>query len=285
MNSRSSPIVLSGQDKRVDVSGFTLTQTYRSAGLVLPPHFHEYANIALAVDGSFMETVGPKPYEVDPYSVIFRPAGEKHCNRYGKTAARCLIIEVRPQRLAEARQVTDILERASYVQPGLFSHLVLAMCGEFRMLDSVSSLAIESLILEILVQATRASSRNERNPPKWLRQAREIVHEQFAQSLNLSAIAELVGIHAAHLAKMFRKHYGYTVGDYIRRLRLDYASQLLARSEKSLSAIALAAGFYDQSHFAHLFKLRFGVTPGVFRAGLRTRRAPMLPTYKDSPSD
>lgn len=281
MNSRSSPIVLSGQDKRVEVSGFTLTQTYRSADLVLPPHFHEYANIALAVEGPFIETVGSKPYEVNPYSVIFRPAGEKHCNRYGKTAARCLIIEVRPQRLAEARQVTDVLERASYVQPGLFSHLVLAMSREFRMLDSVASLAIESLILEILVQATRGSSRNERNPPKWLQQAREIVHEQFAQSLSLSAIAELVGIHAAHLAKMFRKHYGCTVGDYIRRLRLDYASRLLARSEKSLSAIALAAGFYDQSHFAHLFKFRFGVTPSVFRAGLRTRRAPTLATYKD----
>ena len=285
MNCRSSPIVLSDQDRQVDVSGFALTETYRPPGLILPPHCHEHANIALAVDGSFIETVGPKPYEVYPYSVIFRPAGEKHSNRYGKTAAHCLIIEVRPQRLAELRQVTDVLERASYVQPGLFAHSVLAMSRELRIWDSAASLAIESLILEILVQATRGSQRNDRKPPKWLRQAREIVHEQFKQSLSLSTIAELVGIHAAHLAKMFRQHYGYTIGDYIRRRRLDYASQLLVRSECSLSAIALAAGFYDQSHFARLFKLRFGIAPGVFRAGLRTRYVPILEKQKELPSN
>jgi AraC family transcriptional regulator len=285
MISGSSPIVLTTQDKRVEVSGFTLTETYRASGLILPPHFHEHANVALAVDGPFIETVGTKPYEVNPYSVIFRPAGEKHSNRYGKTAAHCLIIEVRPQRLAELHQVTDILERASYVQPGLFAPLVLAMSRELRMSDSAASLAIESLILEILVQATRLGSTNKRNSPKWLRHAREIVHEQFAESLSLSTIADTVGIHAAHLAKMFRQHYGYTIGDYIRRRRLDYASQLLVRSENSLSAIALAAGFYDQSHFAHLFKLRFGVTPGVFRAGLRTRRAPVLEKRKELPSN
>jgi AraC family transcriptional regulator len=285
MNSSPSPIVLSGQDKRLEVSGFSITETYRPPGLVLPPHFHGNANIAFALDGSFIETVGTKPYEVHPYSVIFRPAGEKHANRYGKTAAKCLIIEVRPQRLSDVRQVTEVLDRASYVEPGLFSHLVLRMSREVRMLDAVAPLAIESLILEMLVEATRLGSSFEANRPQWLRQAKEVLHEQFAESLTLTGVAAQVGVHAAHLAKMFRKHYGCTLGDYVRRLRLDYASRLLARSENTLSAIALAAGFYDQAHFAHLFKFRFGITPGAFRAGLRTRRPPISKKHKDLPSD
>jgi quercetin dioxygenase-like cupin family protein len=110
MDFRPSPIILSGQDKRVEVSEFVLTQTYRPPGLVLPPHFHEHANIAFTIEG-FTETVGRKPYDVNPSSVIFRPAGEKHSNRFGKTAARCLIIEVGPQRLVEIRQATRILDR------------------------------------------------------------------------------------------------------------------------------------------------------------------------------
>jgi AraC family transcriptional regulator len=137
----------------------------------------------------------------------------------------------------------------------------------------------------MLVQVTRLTSGNEHNPPLWLRQVREALHEQFAEPLSLANIAGLAGVHAAHLAKMFRKHYGCTLGEYIRRLRLEYAAQLLARSEKTLSAIALAAGFYDQSHFANLFKHRFGITPGVFRASLRTRRASVSAKLKDSPSD
>ena len=285
LTSRPSPLVLGNADRRVELSGFVLTVTFRPAGLVLPPHFHEYANIALAVEGSFIETVGRKPYEVNPCSVIFRPAGEKHSNRYGKTAAHCLIIEVRPQRLSELRQVTEILDRASYVEGGMISSLALRILREFRTLDAVGPLSIEALTLEMLVQATRLDVVQDRNPPRWLQQAREVIHEQFLESLSLSSVAELVGVHAAHLAKMFRKHYGCTLGDYVRRLRLDYASQLLARSERTLTTIALAAGFYDQSHFTHLFKLRFGITPGDFRADLRRKHVSIAVKKQGAPPD
>jgi AraC family transcriptional regulator len=275
MDFRPSPIVLSGQDKRVEVSGFVLTQTYRPPGLVLPPHFHEHANIAFTIEGFFTETVGRKPYDVNPSSVIFRPAGEKHSNRYGKTAARCLIIEVGPQRLAEIRQATRILDRASYIEGGLISSLAFRILRQFRTLDAVGPLAIEALTLEMLVQATRLDDMRDRNPPRWLQQAREIIHEQFLESPSLSSIAELVGVHAAHLAKMFRRQYGCTVGGYVRMLRLDCSAKLLAQSDKTLGTIALAAGFYDQSHFTHLFKLRFGMTPGEFRADLRRKPVPI----------
>jgi AraC family transcriptional regulator len=284
MNS-ASPIVLSDRDKRLEVAGFVLTETFRPSGLVLPAHFHEHANIALTVEGSFTETVGTEPYEVNPSSVIFRPAGEKHSNRYGATAARCLIIEVRPERLAAIRQVTRILDRAAYVEAGVISHLALRIFRESRMRDAVVPLAIEALTLEMLVEATRIDCARDRNPPRWLRQAREVLHEQFAQSIDLSSIADLVGVHAAHLAKTFRRHYGCTVGDYVRRLRLDYAARLLTHSDKALSAIAVVAGFYDQSHFTHLFRLRFGVTPGGFRAALGKRRAPTTPNEQDPQPD
>jgi AraC family transcriptional regulator len=285
MKCAPSPIVLSDQDRRIEVSGFLLTETFRPAGLVLPVHFHEHANIALTVDGSFVETVGAEPYQVHPASVIFRPAGEKHSNHYGKTAARCLIVEVLPDRLRAIRQVTRILDRASHIEGGFISNLAFRILRESRMPDSVAAFSIEALTLEMLVQATRLDCSRDRKPPPWLRQAREMLHERFMDSLSLSDAAALVDVHAAHLAKMFRRHYGCTVGDYVRRLRLDHAARLLVQSAQSLSAIALAAGFYDQSHFAHLFKLRFGVTPGVFRAGLRTRRVPIPAKYKDLRSD
>lgn len=269
MTSAPSPLVLSGHDRRVEVSGFVLTETFRPAGLVLPPHFHEHANIALTVEGSFVETVGAEAYEVHPASVIFRPAGEKHSNRYGNTAARCLIIEVQPDRLKSIRQVTPMLDRASHVEGGFVSNLAFRIFQESRLPDAVAPFSIESLALELLVEATRVQCSRDRTPPHWLLQAREFVNERFMDTASLSTIAESVGVHPAHLAKLFRLRYGCTIGDYIRRLRLDYAAQLLAQSEKTLSTIALAAGFYDQSHFANLFKLKFGVTPGVFRRTLR----------------
>ncbi|HET9787346.1 MAG TPA: helix-turn-helix transcriptional regulator, partial [Pyrinomonadaceae bacterium] len=79
-------------------------------------------------------------------------------------------------------------------------------------------------------------------------------------------IAHLVGVHPTHLARSFKKHYRTTVGEYLRRLRLDWATRRLSETEDSITEIALAAGFYDQSHFSHLFKQHTGLTPAEFRA-------------------
>lgn len=271
MSAAPSPLVLSDQDRCIEVSGFVLTRTFRPAGLILPPHFHEHANIGLTVEGSFIETVGMERYQAHPASVIFRPAGEQHSNHYGKAPARCLIIEIQPARLASIRRVTPILDRASHVEGGFVSHLAFRILRESRLPDAVARFSIESLVLEMLVEATRVQNSGDRTPPKWLCEARELLHDRFMESLSLNDAAMAVGVHASHLAKMFRRYYGCTVGDYIRRLRLDRAAGLLVRSDERLSAIALAAGFYDQSHFTHLFSRRFGVCPGEFRASFGRR--------------
>jgi AraC family transcriptional regulator len=96
--------------------------------------------------------------------------------------------------------------------------------------------------------------------------ARELCHEQFAQSISLAGVAHSVGVHPAHLARMFRRHYQCTVGEYIRRLRLDHAARELTRSDRPVVDIASASGFYDQSHFTHAFKLHTGLTPTGYRS-------------------
>jgi len=82
-------------------------------------------------------------------------------------------------------------------------------------------------------------------------------------------VAISAGVHPSYLARTFRKFYGCTVGDYVRRLRVDYAVRELKESDKSLAEIATAAGFYDQSHFTHEFKSHLRMTPAEFRAAFR----------------
>jgi AraC family transcriptional regulator len=61
------------------------------------------------------------------------------------------------------------------------------------------------------------------------------------------------------------------MGSYVRRLRLEWAAKELGRTDSSLAAIALAAGFADQSHFTRAFKYQVGITPSVYRASRRSR--------------
>src|SRR5262249_52105387 len=144
--------------------------------------------------------------------------------------------------------------------------LALRLYHEFRSTDAASRLAIEGLILEIVAEACRLENSGTAGPPAWLRQGREILHEHFADALSLCDKAKMVDIHPVHMATAFKAHLHCTIGEYLRRLRVDYACRELAQSSKSLAEIASAAGFSDQSHLSRVLRQRLGMTPTEYRA-------------------
>jgi AraC family transcriptional regulator len=91
------------------------------------------------------------------------------------------------------------------------------------------------------------------------------VHDRFNDPLSLEAIAAAVGVHPSHLARVFRQQHQCTVGEYVRRLRLEFACHHLTTSDTPLAEIALAAGFADQSHFTKTFRRHIGTPPAQFR--------------------
>jgi AraC family transcriptional regulator len=268
------PAALREPIRTVELEGYILTETVRPSCLKLPRHFHSHTNIAFALKGSFRETIGKTPQVCGPLDLIIRPAGEPHSNEYGHEDVRCLIIEVKPQRLAMIQQVSEVLDRVVHIRGGLMPALAMRIYKEFQIMDSASALSIEALTLEMLARTVRLGLVGQfSSAPRWLHQVRELLHEQFSQQLSLSGVAEFVGVHPAHLAKMFRKHCQCTVGEYIRRLRLEYAVRELTDSVTPLAEIALAAGFYDQSHFTREFKLHNGMTPAEFRLVIRASKS------------
>lgn len=143
---------------------------------------------------------------------------------------------------------------------------------EFHRSDSASSLAIEGLTLELLAEISRKQPRpQELRLPKWLGLTKDLLQAHFAEPLRLESIAEAVGVHPVHLAREFRKHFGCTVGDYVRHLRLIYASTQLSESNKTLATIATDAGFADQSHFCRSFKRITHMTPSEYRRAHTSR--------------
>ena len=67
------------------------------------------------------------------------------------------------------------------------------------------------------------------------------------------------------MRKLFREQLGMTFSDYINRLRVERAQELLKDPRRSLAEIAVQVGFYDQSHFGKVFRQVSGYTPALFR--------------------
>ena len=102
-------------------------------------------------------------------------------------------------------------------------------------------------------------------PPGAMRRVREYVETHISESIDLAALAAIAGLSLYHFARAFKQSAGVTPHHYLVQRRVERAQEMLARTELSLSEIALAAGFSDQSHFARHFRQMLGRTPGQFR--------------------
>jgi AraC family transcriptional regulator len=196
------------------------------------------------------------------------PVGATHGARFGCDGARILI--VRPRSASDP--IAGCFDRIAELRGRELTWLAWRLAGELRAEDTAAPLAAEGLALELLAATTR-ETRTERAHarPAWLRAAEELLRARLADRIGLSELAETVGVHPAYLARAFRAHYGLSVGEYGRRLRLAWAAAELARGDKPLVEIAADAGFADQSHFTRVFRRQVGTTPARYRERARFR--------------
>ena len=269
MTQLSSPITLGSCLRTVRVPDFVLTDTIHQPNNSLSRHHHELVNFVFVLDGSFAEVLSGREIFCTPRSVLLKPAGEAHANRYGTRGARCFLIEIQPDKVASLGSCTKNLQEVRHLRGGVFSTLLARAYKEFRLMDEASTLAIEGLMLELMAEVCRQSRHSpETTSTLWLKDARDILHAQVhsSKTITLKNVASAVGRHPVHLAREFRRTYGCTLGEYVRRLRIELSRQKLASSDMSLAEIALASGFSSQSHFSTIFRRYSGMTPAEFRS-------------------
>jgi AraC-like DNA-binding protein len=86
----------------------------------------------------------------------------------------------------------------------------------------------------------------------------------FHEELRLESLADLAGWSVGHYCKMFKKITGYSPKDYIIRLRIDRAKELLEFQQYRLKEIAASVGYDDEFYFSRIFKKITGVSPSDY---------------------
>jgi AraC family transcriptional regulator len=257
---------------RREMHGFSLVEALYPPGLRVSTHSHEKANFCIALQGSCSEFYGRKLREYKPLALDFLPANHTHSLTFNGEPLRCFNVDVASHTLNSVREYSLVLDESLHCHGGSLAWLFMRLYKEFLQKDTASQLAIEGLMLEMLAAVSRKRiDVPELRPPRWLQQAEEMLRARFLDELSLSDISQAVGVHPVHLSREFRRHYHSSVGEYIRKLRIEYACKEMLNPDISLSEIASAAGFADQSHFARTFKRLVGMTPAVFRSNLSAR--------------
>lgn len=250
--------------------GFTLTEGIHADGSAIPWHTHDTPTICCVLEGGFVESSRGSSLTCTPATIKFVPAGERHSDRFNLGPARGILIEIDDYRRDTLKPYASVLDQPTNLHGGPAWIVATRLVSELQLMDNVSPLAIEGLVLELLAVASRIEDRRARgNAPRWLRLAEEMIEARLTSQIELAAIAGAAGVHPVTLARSFRRVHGCTIGEYIRRRRVERAIEQLRVSPSSLAEIALHNGFADQSHFSNVFRRYTGVTPSQFRRAVR----------------
>jgi AraC family transcriptional regulator len=101
------------------------------------------------------------------------------------------------------------------------------------------------------------------------RRAKEILVADLTGAVPLAEIAAACSLSSDHFARAFRRSTGLAPHAWLLQARVERAMALLRQPDPSLSEIALACGFVDQSHFTRVFGARVGITPRAWRDRVR----------------
>ncbi|MEY2930840.1 MAG: hypothetical protein RL033_1589 [Pseudomonadota bacterium] len=95
----------------------------------------------------------------------------------------------------------------------------------------------------------------------------EFVEGNLGSDIALNDLAELAGYSADHFSRLFKRCFGQPPYQYVLTRRVERAKAMLKDRSRPIANIAAACGFATQAHLNSAFKLRTGVTPGVYRKG------------------
>jgi AraC family transcriptional regulator len=219
-------------------------------------HSHPHTCLAVVTQGAVRKRFTKLEEDAVDGTVVEMPAEERHEDLFGREGARIVVVE--------SDESPGTLRCFRDWNATLLAHRV---SRELARPDAYTPLALEGLALELTAAAAR--QHEVRQPEPRLDTVRELIVQDLSSPPSLSQIAGEIGLHPSHLARSFRARYGESVGEYGRRLRLEWSAQRLAGSDEALASIAARAGFADQSHFTREFKRHFGVTPGAYRLAHR----------------
>ncbi len=110
-----------------------------------------------------------------------------------------------------------------------------------------------------------------------LRRARDQVDRDYAQPLDLDALAASAGVSKYHFLRCFAATYGKTPARYLAERRVERAQDLLRATNLTVTEICLLVGYTSLGSFSSKFRQLVGVSPSAYQASFAATGAPHIP--------
>ncbi|AIE87682.1 AraC family transcriptional regulator [Fimbriimonas ginsengisoli] len=248
--------------KEIASGDLQFRQVSYPANYRMAPHRNSASHLFLCLSGAVEHLSGDTSHYIGEASIGYVPRDDLHADHFlGEVTTFDIVLGDE-----FGRRYPGFCSRRSMCDRDRPAQLATNAYREFKSPDNLTSMMLEGLTLELLVDLhRRADDRPEPRLPRWLARVRDLLHANYSEPLSLERIAYEAGVHPAHMTRTFRGQFGCSIGEYIRRLRIENAGRLLTESDMPIAEIALTVGFADQCHFTRTFKKYTGTTPSAYQ--------------------
>lgn len=127
----------------------------------------------------------------------------------------------------------------------------------------ISSRLTELLLLRIR-EDIRLGAQPQSEAHRSYARCREFIQENHAALMSIAEVAAQCNLDAAYLSRLFKRYADETPLQFLTRLKMDHAAELILRSGCNVKQAAAIVGYEDPYHFSRVFKRVHGVAPGQF---------------------
>src|SRR4051812_41780604 len=266
--------------RAISRAGLHAYEAVYASGSRLPEHEHTSPFFTYVLRGNYLEQEGRQPRECVRGAVIFHRPNETHANVVGPNGTASLNVEIGidawRELTAGVLPARDIVGRAL---SGDAEWLALAAWREFHTDDSANALGLDEAVAMLCGAVKTSAVRGDFEPHARLDRCTQYLRAQPTVTPRLAEVAQVAGVHPMYLAKLFRKRFGCSMGEFLRRQRIAWACEQLARDTGTISSVAARAGFADHAHFTRTFRRIAGCSPSWYRQRVRATFRPEFPGF------
>jgi YesN/AraC family two-component response regulator len=211
------------------------------------------------------------------FNVALASTGQEGLRLAGQRAIDLVVADLRLPDVTDIevlKQLRQTLADVPVIVTGLASTASAIEAGKLGAVDYIEKPVFEDHLVRLArtyvpapAPSTLEAHDQMRVSPQVIRTMHVIENRYVETSLQVSAVAQDLGVSTEHLCRVLKRHTGLTFVTLLRRARVRAACRLLQTTTLSMKEIAARAGFSSASRFDRDFKNVCGVSPSEYRAG------------------
>lgn len=235
---------------------------------VLPEHAHDWPFICTLLSGSYVSRTTASEMEFQRGKAVFHPSSFQHQDEIGLGGGSFFCTQLNPSLFVDAdtrsRQAHRDISPIDVPQ----AHILLGelFCATLFGADALTFDAISAELAGTLF-CTQCDGSD--TSPRWILDLGDRLREVEDDNLTLATLAQDAGVHSTTVTRLFRKHWGCSIGTYRAQVRSSKAYYATVATSEPLSSISLTVGYADQSHMTREFVRWFGQSPAKLRRHAR----------------